>query len=100
MAQSERSIVWRRALLVWLGIVGAEVVHGACRVLFLQPILGDFRARQVAVLTGSILIFSIVLLTVGWVGNDTAADAPRIGVAWLGLMVVFELAAGRMAGLS
>ena len=45
---------WLRAFLVWLLIIAIESVHGTLRVLFLQPLVGDFRARQIAVFTGSL----------------------------------------------
>jgi hypothetical protein len=44
---------------VWLCIIIVEVLHGITRTLFLTPALGDFRARQVAVLTGSCLILIV-----------------------------------------
>jgi hypothetical protein len=48
-----------RALLVWLVIIGVETVHGILRTLVLLPAVGDFRARQISVLTGSVLIFGV-----------------------------------------
>jgi len=36
----------RRAFVVWLVMMGAEVVHGVLRAILLVPLVGDFRARQ------------------------------------------------------
>lgn len=41
-----------RGFAVWLVIIAAEILHGAIRVMFLEPLVGDFRARQIAVLAG------------------------------------------------
>ena len=40
---------WLRAIAVWVLLMSAEVVHGVARTLFLAPAVGDFRARQLAV---------------------------------------------------
>ena len=54
---------WIRALLAWLLIVVAESIHGAARQLFLAPAIGDLPARQVGVLTGSVIILAIAAFT-------------------------------------
>ena len=45
-----------RAVGIWLTLVAVESVHGVIRRLFLEPQLGDLRARQVSVFTGAALI--------------------------------------------
>jgi hypothetical protein len=47
-----------RASAVWLGIMALESTHGALRELFLAPVVGDCRARRIAVFTGSLLILA------------------------------------------
>lgn len=53
---------WNRALAVWLVLRAAEVVHGALRALLLVPAVGDFRARQAGVFTGSPLVLGLTCL--------------------------------------
>ena len=53
-----------RAFAVWLLLITAEVVHGIVRTLVLTPVVGDFRARQLGVFTGSLLILRITALTI------------------------------------
>jgi len=45
-----------RAVGIWLTLVAVESIHGVIRRLFLEPQLGDLRARQVSVFTGAALI--------------------------------------------
>lgn len=87
---------WRRALLVWLLLVVTEIVHGTVRGLLLAPVLGDWPARQLSVLTGSILILAIACFTIRWLGPTTRAAVLGIGILWLGLMLTFELLFGRL----
>jgi hypothetical protein len=44
--------------------MAAEIVHGIARTLWLAPVVGDFRARQIAVFSGSLLILLIVSVTI------------------------------------
>jgi len=86
---------WRRALLVWLVLLTTEFVHGAARGLLLAPAIGDWRARQLSVLTGTLLILGIAWLTIRWLGPTSRAAVLGIGALWLVLMVSFEVLFGR-----
>ena len=59
-------MIWLRALLIWLLIIAVESLHGTARQLWLAPCVGDFRARQLAVFTGCLLIFTLAWLTIRW----------------------------------
>lgn len=93
-------MVFKRSLVVWLAIIAAESVHGVARALLLQPRLGGFRARQVAVFTGSLLILTIVTLLIRWLRPESVRQALGVGVLWVALTVAFEIVLGRSLGLS
>jgi hypothetical protein len=84
-----------RALAVWVCIILVEVLHGVARTLFLAPVIGDFRARQVAVFTGSFLIVLVATLFIGWLRPANIREAVRVGIVWLVLTLTFEIAFGR-----
>jgi hypothetical protein len=94
-----RAVPWRRATLVWMLIMLAETVHGVVREIFIAPVLGDLRARQLGVLVGAALIFLIAWATARWV--SAAAGVPRliVGIYWVLLTLAFEIALGRAIGL-
>lgn len=83
-----------RAFWVWVMIMTAETIHGILRTLFLVPLSGDLRARQIGVLIGSILIFGIAFLFDRWISAVETGTRIRIGLFWLVLTLVFELALG------
>ena len=88
--------MWLRAFGVWLLLMVAEVVHGVLRLLFLVPVVGDFRARQIGVLSGSLIVLAIACLRIAWM--DAGASNRRlgaIGLAWVSLTLVFEFGLGR-----
>jgi hypothetical protein len=89
-----------RAFLVWLVIIAVETVHGTLRILFIAPAVGDFRSRQIGVFIGSALILAVALGLICWI---KAADIWRlllIGLIWVALTFVFEIALGILTGLS
>jgi hypothetical protein len=85
-----------RAVLIWLLIAAAEVLQGALRMRFLNRPLGDRRARQVGVFTGSFLILLIAWFALPWVDPRSPGDAFLVGAVWLILMLALDLYFGRV----
>jgi hypothetical protein len=84
-----------RALAVWLLIAAAEVVHGILRMQYLRPLLGDLRARQAAIITGSLIILAITWITRRFLRATTAGQQIAVGVSWAALMASFDILFGR-----
>ncbi|HKU91638.1 MAG TPA: hypothetical protein VJP84_17740 [Steroidobacteraceae bacterium] len=91
---------WWRASLTWMLIILAETLHGMVREIFIAPVLGDLRARQVGVLVGCVLIFIIAWLTVRWIGAKSRRAQLEVGALWVVLTLIFEIALGRALGAS
>lgn len=86
----------RRSLILWLAIIALETVHGIARVALLEPRVGNFRARQLAVFSGSLLILTVAWFGVRWIRPASARQALSVGALWVGLTVAFEVALGRL----
>ena len=98
--QRLRPIIFRSAA-VWLVIIAAEIVHGILRGILLAPRLGEFRANQLGVFTGSAIILVIAYLTLPWIAPQRRRERLWIGAIWLVLTVAFEILCGRfVVGLS
>ena len=91
---------WFRAALVWMLIMLAETGHGIVREVFIAPVIGALRARQLGVLVGCIIIFIIAWLTARWMGAGTRRQQLSVGAFWVLLTLIFELALGRATGTS
>lgn len=87
-----------RVVAVWLLLMTVEAVHGTVRALWLATWLGDFRARQLRVLSGSLLIVAVATLTLHWLQARTTRALFQVGALWLLLTVAFELSLGRALG--
>lgn len=92
--------VWKRALAVWLLIILAETIHGILRGLFLVPVLGDFRSRQIGAVTGSFIILAVAYFCLRWIGATAPPLLLRIGAVWVILTITFEVCLGRATGAS
>jgi hypothetical protein len=98
--EGSNKMLQRRALVVWLVIILAESVHGVLRQLFLVPLVGDLRARQIGVLVGSLIILAIALMFSRLLGARTLREQFVVGFAWVALTLAFELALGAVLGFS
>lgn len=73
----------------------AETLHGIARNLWLAPLVGDFRARQICVFTGAALLFAITYWRFDWLGARTRSRQFAVGGLWVILTLTFELMLGR-----
>ena len=88
-------MVAKRGIVIWSVLISAEIVHGIVRGILLRPYVGDLRARQIGVFSGSIVFFAIALAFVRWIGATRASQLLEVGALWLVLTAVFEVSFGR-----
>jgi hypothetical protein len=81
-------------------IVLAETVHGTAREMFIAPVLGDLRARQLGVLVGSLIIFAIACGTIRWMHLATPRSQLQAGALWVAFTLTFEILLGLFIGAS
>lgn len=84
------SSVLTRGLVVWLIIICAESLHGTIRELFLKPLIGDLRARQVGFFTALAIILAITFIFIRWVQASNNKQLLAVGITWAALTFVFE----------
>jgi hypothetical protein len=63
--------------------------------MLLSPIIGDWRARQIGVAIGSLLILLVAWLTIRWIGARTRSETLAVGLLWLVAMLLAEVTLGR-----
>jgi len=63
--------------------------------LFLAPLIGDFQARQISVLIGSLIILTIAYFSIRWVRAENNVSLFIVGFVWLILTLLFEVGLGR-----
>jgi hypothetical protein len=93
-------VPWRRATLAWMLIMLAETVHGTVREIFIAPVLGDLRARQLGIPIACVIVFVIAWTTARWMGAVMRQAQLIAGAYWAALTLAFEILLGRAIGLS
>jgi hypothetical protein len=68
-----------RGMAVWCCVILVEVFHGIARTVLLERFVGDFRARQIAVFTGSLLMLAVAALFIRWIRPTRVGDAVAVG---------------------
>jgi hypothetical protein len=96
MAGRGTGLLLARAVAVWLALMAAEVAQGTLRTLYVAPSLGDRRARQVGVFSGSAMNLVIASLAASWLRATTTRAQLPVGLVWVMLTVVFEVGLGRV----
>lgn len=87
-------MTYLKAFSIWLLLMFAETLHGTARILLLVPLTGDFRARQITVFTGALLIFTITALLIRWLKPSDIQQCLFIGAMWVLLTLCFEIGLG------
>lgn len=86
-----------RAAFVWLMMMAVESVHGVLRTILIAPRTGDFRARQIGAVIGSLLVIAVACVCIKWIGANDTASRWKTGLLWVALTLIFEFALGRLA---
>jgi hypothetical protein len=90
-----------KAVVAWFALFVVMFTNGIARVLVLQPRLGEHRARQVASVTGVVLVLLVSSLFVRATPRATSGQLLRVGVGWLAGTLAFEFLFGHfVSGLS
>ena|ERR1700687_984532 len=94
---SENRTYWFRAVSLWFLLMMAETLHGLWRAKVLAVWIGDAAARDVSVITGSLVILLITLACIGWIPARNARTLLLVGLTWVVLTIAYELALGHFA---
>ena len=90
----QRMSLGARAVVGWIILFVVMFTNGAVRVLVLQPRLGEDLARQVASLSGVVLVLMASALLVRASPQARLGQLAWVGVGWLGATLAFEFLFG------
>lgn len=100
VAVNPAPVRWTPAIVAWMLMMLAETGHAAVREIWLGPMWGALRARQIGVLIGSLLVLLVAWACSRWIRAGTPRAQLTVGAAWVVLTLVFEFAVGRAMHLS
>lgn len=84
-----------RAAIAWLLMIPVAILNGGLRNALFVPWLGELRAHQVSVLTGSLAFFGVAYALLHTDVKDTPdRELLGLGAVWAGATVAFEFVFG------
>ena len=69
------------------------------RQLYLVPVLGDLRSRQLGVATGTVMIFLAAVAAARLIDAASVRTLLGVGVMWVALTLAFEVGLGLVLGI-
>lgn len=87
--------MFRKAVVTWVLMIPVAILNGLFRESIVRPRMGELRAHQISVVTGSTGFLALVYaLWRGDVGRIDDRDLLRMGGLWLAATIVFEFGFG------
>jgi hypothetical protein len=90
--------MFRRAAVIWMGILVLASRNGAVRDRLVAPRIGDTLARAISTLVLCGLVLLVTLMAIRWTAPPNPQAALAVGLLWLVLTLTFEVRAGRLLG--
>lgn len=87
-----------RALAVWAFIMCCETAQAILRTSFLEPLVGQAKAKDVGFFVGSLIVLGVTWLCIRWMRTTSMKQRLLIGAWWMALTAVFEVLIGLMQG--
>ncbi len=78
----------------------SETLHAYAREVFVAPLIGALRARQVGVAVGSVLVLLVAWAFTRWIRANSRGAQYAVGALWVALTLAFEMSVGRAMHLS
>ncbi len=85
---------WSKIVKVWALLLGAMVLNGMFRELFLRPVAGDQVAEKASPILGLMIVLAVTRPFLQSLVPMPSRDLWRIGAWWVGLTVTFEFVFG------
>lgn len=96
--QSEVAWLAVKGFAVWLVILGLAFANAALRELVLIPQLGKTWGLVLSGLFLAALVLVVAWASLPWLDTRRAAGLLAVGLGWLVLTIVFDIAMGRLQG--
>ena len=87
-----------RGTVIWLFLLVLASLNGAIRDLLMAPRVGDTVARALSTVILCGLVVLVTRASIRWLGPRGSREALGLGLFWVALTLIFEVAAGRVSG--
>jgi len=88
-------ILWIKILSICLMLASVETLHGIARTIFVVPKIGNKRAKQYSVISGTLLAFTVCYIMVPWLNIHVDYQLILIGLVLAVFMASFDIILAR-----
>ncbi len=88
--------LWIKVLCLCLMLAGVETLHGVARTVFVVPKIGNKRARQYSVISGTLLAFAVCFVMVPWLDVHDGCHLFFIGLMLAVFMALFDMVLAKL----
>ena len=88
-------ILWIKISCLCLMLASVETLHGIARTIFVVPKLGNKRAKQYSVISGTLLAFSVCYIMVPWLDINVEYQLVLVGLVLAVFMASFDIVLAR-----
>jgi len=88
-------ILWIKISSICLMLASVETLHGIARTIFIVPKIGNKRAKQYSVISGTLLAFAVCYIMVPWLDINVEYQLILIGLVLAVFMAVFDIVLAR-----
>jgi hypothetical protein len=88
-------ILWIKILCICLMLASVETLHGIARTVFIVPRIGNRRAKQYSVISGTLLAFAVCYVMVPWLDLYVGYQLILVGLVLSIFMALFDITLAR-----
>ena len=88
-------ILWIKISSICLMLASVETLHGIARSIFVVPRIGNKRAKQYSVISGTLLAFAVCYIMVPWLNINIVYQLILIGLVLAVFMALFDIVLAR-----
>ena len=76
-------------------LASVETLHGIARTIFVVPKIGNKRAKQYSVISGTLLAFAVCYVMVPWLDINVEYQLVLVGLVLAVFMAIFDIVLAR-----
>jgi hypothetical protein len=89
-------ILWIKiSSIICLMLASVETLHGIARTIFVVPKIGNKRAKQYSVISGTLLAFAVCYIMVPWLDINVEYQLVLVGLVLSIFMATFDIILAR-----
>jgi hypothetical protein len=88
-------MLWIKISCICLMLASVETLHGIARTIFVVPKIGNKRAKQYSVISGTLLAFAVCYIMVPWLDINVEYQLVLVGLVLAVFMASFDIILAR-----